>query len=223
MKENSLKIVVVLNEAFPELRFDILKLPVKLRPDRLRALASLGLQVQFGRLNQNQQVPVVIFQEEGAQVGVNQGDLKALRFAVILNEAVPDLYSTFLETPARLRAERMRLLASLGLHICSGGTEIIPSGRKETKALSIEAAHEAQTVQPAEAFKPEILPEVHAAIPPPAIPEILPEANADVSSSLANTNAQLPTAPAEQSAKVNQEIPIKAGKKLAWLAKSLGG
>lgn len=209
MKHNSLKIVVVLNEAFPELRFDLFKLPVKLRPDRLRALASLGFQVQNGRLNQNQQVPVAAFQKADGQAALDQGDLKSLRFAVVLNEAVPDLHSTFIQTPARLRAERMRLLASLGLHISSGGAEIISGEKKAITVQDVKADREAENVQAEVTTSKQ---------------EISSEVNAVISKPLAVTQVEASSpAPAEKPAKVDQDIPIKAGKRIAWLAKSLGG
>ena len=48
MKETSLKVVVALNEAFPDLVSDLAQVTPKLRAERMRALASLGLYAESG-------------------------------------------------------------------------------------------------------------------------------------------------------------------------------
>ncbi|WP_148639793.1 hypothetical protein [Paenacidovorax caeni] len=46
-----------------------------------------------------------------------------MRFPVVLNEAYPDLHAEMERTPVRLRAERLRALATLGLHAVAMASE----------------------------------------------------------------------------------------------------
>lgn len=50
MKDTSLKTVVIVNEAYPTLMAELTNMPVRLRAERLRALATLGLMVESGNL-----------------------------------------------------------------------------------------------------------------------------------------------------------------------------
>jgi len=55
--------------------------------------------------------------------GKDEGALNYLRFPVVLNEAYPDLHAEMERTPVRLRAERLRALATLGLHAVAMAAE----------------------------------------------------------------------------------------------------
>lgn len=110
----SIKILVGLNEAFFALQGHLEQMPSSVRSERLRALASIGLQIQSGKLQAAVSVP-----EFGGGRGQAKSDF--LQFPVVLNEAYPDLLCVMRDTPPRLRAERIRGLALLGLHAVSGG------------------------------------------------------------------------------------------------------
>lgn len=110
----SIKILVGLNEAFLALQGHLEEMPSSVRSERLRALASIGLQIQSGKLQAAVSVP-----ESGG--GRGQAKTDFLQFPVVLNEAYPDLLCVLRDTPPRLRAERIRGLALLGLHAVSGG------------------------------------------------------------------------------------------------------
>jgi len=105
----SIKILVALNEAFQVLQAHLVGMPSSVRSERLRALASIGLQIQTGKLQAAICAPDPF---------VDGGAIKTpfLQFPVVLNEAYPDLFHVLRDTPARLRAERLRSLALLGLH-----------------------------------------------------------------------------------------------------------
>lgn len=106
----SIKVLVALNGAFLPLQGHLSQLPANAHSERLRSLASMGLLIQSGRLQAS--VTAGHFELPGK----NEGALDFLRFPVVLNEAYPDLHAEMERTPVRLRAERLRALATLGLH-----------------------------------------------------------------------------------------------------------
>ena len=130
MKETSLKVVVALNEAFPDLVSDLAQVTPKLRAERMRALASLGLYAESGVMGGTTNLILssspLSRRVEGPPV-VNQFAPGSIKFAVVLNEAVPVLYKALQSTPVRMRAERLKALASLGFHVqTSSGDSSIP-------------------------------------------------------------------------------------------------
>lgn len=152
----SIKILVGLNEAFLALQGHLEQMPSSVRSERLRALASIGLQIQSGKLQAAVSVP---------DFGGGRGQAKSdfLQFPVVLNEAYPDLLCVMRDTPPRLRAERIRGLALLGLHAVSGGplslqppvstvrpdAQLVLQGSRlqdETAAPDAPAAHAAEVV-----------------------------------------------------------------------------
>ena len=104
----SIKVLVALNGAFLPLQDHLSRLPANALSERLRSLAYMGLLIQSGRIQ--------------ARIASSPLDLSGcdtgsfLRFPVVLNESYPDLHAEMERTPVRLRAERLRALASVGLH-----------------------------------------------------------------------------------------------------------
>lgn len=113
----SIKVLVALNGAFLPLQTHLSQLPANAHSERLRSLASMGLLIQSGRL----QACVAAGHVE--LPGKDEGALNYLRFPVVLNEAYPDLHAEMERTPVRLRAERLRALATLGLHAVAMAAE----------------------------------------------------------------------------------------------------
>ena len=208
MKDTSLKIVVVLNEAFPDLVSDLAQVTPKLRAERMRALASLGLYAESGMMGGTTNLILssspLSRRVEGPPV-VNQFAPGSIKFAVVLNEAVPVLYKALQSTPVRMRAERLKALASLGFHVqTSSGDSSIP--QSVTQGVSPVVEDVGSTVEKvagitiSETAK-QTLPKVETPLPP-----------------LTDLSDATPV-------KVNEGLvptPVKASKKIAWLAKSLG-
>ena len=115
----SVKILVALNEAFQALQGHLEGMPSSVRSERMRALASIGLQIQTGKLQAAVCSPDYFIGGGARKTGF-------LKFPVVLNEAYPDLHLVLRDTPARLRAERLRSLASLGLHAVSVSPGVAP-------------------------------------------------------------------------------------------------
>lgn len=125
----SVKILVALNEAFQALNTHLEGMPSSVRSERLRALASIGLQIQTGKLQAAISAPDQFF--GGSAIGTF-----FLQFPVVLNEAYPDLYQVLRDTPARLRAERLRSLALLGLHAVAVSPEPAPAQPAQSRSES---------------------------------------------------------------------------------------
>lgn len=106
----SIKVLVALNGAFLPLQTHLSLLPANAHSERLRSLASMGLLIQSGHLKASVAAGPI------EMPGKAEGKDSYLRFPVVLNEAYPDLHAEMERTPVRLRAERLRALASLGLH-----------------------------------------------------------------------------------------------------------
>lgn len=49
---DSIRVIVVVSEAYPELSQDLASIPPRLRAERIRALATMGLGVLWGGLRQ---------------------------------------------------------------------------------------------------------------------------------------------------------------------------
>lgn len=120
MKEGSLKVVVAITEAYPTLISAMSRVPEAVRSERLKVLALMGLQVEKGvsavSAAKSEMKPNEFFEGSG----------KPLKLAVVLNAAQPRLYADINWTPPRLRAERLRSLATIGWQIEIGG--IVASG-----------------------------------------------------------------------------------------------
>jgi hypothetical protein len=121
MKEGSLKVVVAITEAYPTLLNAVGRMEDGLRSERLKILALMGLQVESGT--------AVCAAPDGEQTSdVHEVAIKgSVKFAVVLNQAQPRLYSDIEVTPPRLRAERLRSLSTLGLLWERGGKVSSPS------------------------------------------------------------------------------------------------
>lgn len=115
MKEGSLKVVVAITEAYPTLLADLGGKPEGLRSDRLKLLAVLGLSIEGGDFSVS--APSTPAQSDPG----NFVSIKPFSFAVVFNSALPRLHQAIESTPARLRAERVRVLAALGLLLEKGG------------------------------------------------------------------------------------------------------
>ena len=204
----SIKVLVALNGAFLPLQTHLSQLPANAHSERLRSLASMGLLIQSGRL----QASVAAGHVE--LPGKDEGALNYLRFPVVLNEAYPDLHAEMERTPVRLRAERLRALATLGLHAVAMAAEAKPGAPALTSEPVVPIANES-IAQPiiqatsqveAEHQKPAVLPEQSSAE--------VPEAMAQKSDTLM---------PEQEELKPNAEpIRPKKNSRVSSFAKSLG-
>lgn len=173
----SIKVLVALNGAFLPLQTHLSQLPANAHSERLRSLASMGLLIQSGRL----QACVAAGHVE--LPGKDEGALNYLRFPVVLNEAYPDLHAEMERTPVRLRAERLRALATLGLHAVAMASEaksgapaltsepvvqvapVVPTAKETIAQPIIQATSQVE----AEHQKPAELPEQSSAEVPEAV------------------------------------------------------
>lgn len=132
MKEGSLKVVVAITEAYPTLLMAMRLLGEAHRSERLKILALVGLKIESGAAfiaAPSDERPIASI-EKSTNAEVNNGDVK---FAVVLNEAQPLLHADIKGTPTRLRAERLRSLATLGLQFEVGGLVAAESSTAGTK------------------------------------------------------------------------------------------
>lgn len=120
MKEGSLKILLSINEVYPLLVADLSRYSLERRGERVRVLAEIGLLVE-GR-----------YLAVGAAKWALQPQMVELpAFALVINDAHPALFNALKATPARMRAERLRNLANLGLHVDGGLLRIESSHQSE--------------------------------------------------------------------------------------------
>lgn len=117
MKPSSLKVVVAITEAYPSLLPVFWRISAEYRPERLRALAMIGLQVEGGAAFIRGAPGPATVDSENLDSAVHS---QPLDFAVVLNEAQPRLYEAIKATPVRFRAERLRSLTALGVQVESG-------------------------------------------------------------------------------------------------------
>lgn len=119
MSLSRIKVQLAITKSFPVLLTTLGPVSEDHRPDRLRSLALMGLHIEKGTayvLPALAPTPV-----SGSAV---TGELNELSFFVVLNGSIPSLYADIQATPARLRADRLRLLASLGAAVESGRVEM---------------------------------------------------------------------------------------------------
>ena len=124
---------------------------------------------------------------------------------MVLNEAVPVLYKALQSTPVRMRAERLKALASLGFHVqTSSGDSSIPQSVTQGVKPVVEdvgsTVEKLAGISISETAK-QSLPKVETPLPP--ITDLSDATPVKVNEGLVPT-------------------PVKASKKIAWLAKSLG-
>ena len=124
MKESSLRVVVAITEAYPSLLATLCNVSPEFRQERFRSLAMLGLQAEGGAAFLQRP-----FSFAASESGVIDGrvPLGPIDFTIILNEAVPRLHEALKATPPRLRAERFRSLATIGVQIESGRIAVQPT------------------------------------------------------------------------------------------------
>ena len=137
MKEGSLKIVLSINEVYPLLVAELARYSVERRGDRVRVLAEIGLTVE-GR-----------YLAVGAAKWAIQSEMAELpSFALVLNDAHPVLFNALKVTPPRMRAERLRNLANLGLHVDGGLLRIEGAHQPEGSFVSSDMGGQYGTAQP---------------------------------------------------------------------------
>ena len=138
MKEGSLKILLSINEVYPLLVADLSRYSLERRGERVRVLAEIGLLVE-GR-----------YLAVGAAKWALQPQMVELpSFALVINDAHPALFNALKATPARMRAERLRNLANLGLHVDGGLLRIESSHQSEGAFTSSDVRKQFESTQPA--------------------------------------------------------------------------
>ena len=70
-------------------------------------------------------------------------------FALVIKDAHPALFNALKATPARMRAERLRNLANLGLHVDGGLLRIESSHQSEGAFTSSDVRKQFESTQPA--------------------------------------------------------------------------
>ena len=137
MKEGSLKILLSINEVYPLLVADLSRYSLERRGERVRVLAEIGLLVE-GR-----------YLAVGAAKWALQPQMVELpAFALVINDAHPALFNALKATPARMRAERLRNLANLGLHVDGGLLRIEGAHQPEGSFVSSDMGGQYGTAQP---------------------------------------------------------------------------
>ncbi|WP_157764829.1 hypothetical protein [Acidovorax delafieldii] len=189
----SIKVVVELNEAFMDLQWYLMPLPRNVQSERLRTLASIGLQIEDGRMK-----AFVSWYRHGGGDAFQGGFLK---FPVYFNEAYPELLALCNSTPTRLRAERIRSLASIGLNALSSESAAAPA-----TAVSIS-----EPITPPARVSSESTARIKTK--PAAVVEKEPVAQRPVPDEVPLVEESRP------SALIN--LPVKPGKRVVWLAKAL--
>ena len=111
MSGKSLKVVVEINEAYPLLHSAFARIPANVRSERLRALAMIGMYLESGS---------EIFRGIPVNMGVVDGQLEPIQFAVFIGETQPKLLDQLSSISKRARAERLRILALLALYSETG-------------------------------------------------------------------------------------------------------
>lgn len=210
----SIKVLVALNGAFLPLQTHLSQLPANAHSERLRSLASMGLLIQSGRL----QASVAAGHVE--LPGKDEGALNYLRFPVVLNEAYPDLHAEMERTPVRLRAERLRALATLGLHAVAMAAE----AKSGAPALTSEPVVQVAPVVPIakETIAQPIIQATSQVEAEHQKPAVLPEqSSSEVPEAMAQKSGT--PMPEQEELKPNAEpIRPKKNSRVSSFAKSLG-
>ena len=130
MSGKSLKVVVEINEAYPLLHSAFARIPANVRSERLRALAMIGMYLESGSET---------FRGIPINMGVVDGQLEPIQFAVFIGETQPKLLDQLSSISKRARAERLRILALLALYSETG--KLVVDGSKP----AIQASMASQT------------------------------------------------------------------------------
>ena len=130
MSGKSLKVVVEINEAYPLLHSAFARIPANVRSERLRALAMIGMYLEGGSET---------FRGIPVNMGVVDGQLEPIQFAVFIGETQPKLLEQLSSISKRARAERLRILALLALYSETG--KLVVDGSKP----AIQASMASQT------------------------------------------------------------------------------
>ena len=133
MSGKSLKVVVEINEAYPLLHSAFARIPANVRSERLRALAMIGMYLESGS---------EIFRGIPVNMGVVDGQLEPIQFAVFIGETQPKLLDQLSSISKRARAERLRILALLALYSETG--KLVVDGSKPAIQASIAAEPRSQ-------------------------------------------------------------------------------
>ena len=133
MSGKSLKVVVEVNEAYPLLHSAFARIPANVRSERLRALAMIGMYLESGSET---------FRGIPVNMGVVDGQLEPIQFAVFIGETQPKLLDQLSSISKRARAERLRILALLALYSETG--KLVVDGSKPAIQASIAAEPRSQ-------------------------------------------------------------------------------
>ncbi len=133
MSGKSLKVVVEINEAYPLLHSAFARIPANVRSERLRALAMIGMYLESGSET---------FRGIPINMGVVDGQLEPIQFAVFIGETQPKLLDQLSSISKRARAERLRILALLALYSETG--KLVVDGSKPAIQASIAAEPRSQ-------------------------------------------------------------------------------
>ena len=133
MSGKSLKVVVEINEAYPLLHSAFARIPANVRSERLRALAMIGMYLESGSET---------FRGIPVNMGVVDGQLEPIQFAVFIGETQPKLLDQLSSISKRARAERLRILALLALYSETG--KLVVDGSKPAIQASIAAEPRSQ-------------------------------------------------------------------------------
>lgn len=128
MSGKSLKVVVEINEAYPILHSAFARIPANVRSERLRALAMIGMYLESGSET---------FRGIPVNMGVVDGQLEPIQFAVFIGETQPKLLDQLSSISKRARAERLRILALLALYSETG--KLVVDGSKPAIQASMAA------------------------------------------------------------------------------------
>lgn len=123
-----LKIKLEVTQAYPALLAMLLGTSEELRGERIRMLSMIGLHAESG--------VAPIRSAPGPAIGNTTNEVEippgaAVEFAIIVNAANPRLYEALSSISPRLRAERLRVLSTLGLYVETGRVGVQSAGSRE--------------------------------------------------------------------------------------------
>lgn len=188
--------IVVLNDATPELLREFSRVSPRARAERLRALATIGLRLDNRPLGSVAAGAVSYDWVPITPVG-------HIKVMVTLSESNPELIAEFKNIPARAQAERIRTLATIGLHAVGGTFAGTPQKNS--------ASHEVSTIGPL--AKPDKSKNLSASIVAPVPSTLAPVAEPVITS-----------APPAATAAAEVDLPIvRRRSRVAQFSQSLGG